>query len=312
MPDKESDLPPLDEYAFQPQKLKTGVELLQQRQKKLSFLVVLSMTIVLISAIGFFIQQDVIYSFFGLSTEVQQLHMPASVDATLANLGQQPDYFFSLLNWLGWLILKLSVSFIGAFVLVHVLKKIRFFYIRFQSFVLKFVAWLLSFIFLWSALSYVQHDRQDDTQQLYSKIVHYEKHIQESELARYLKDADMATPVKAYLLAQTALMHHPADKDAAIPQVLALVKAEQQDPQFLQYGFKPEQLWTMQQQVYGKALTPMAQSVHKQVQQAEQLNTLAYYMNLAVMVLMLILTAVLWFLSRHLQQRILRIQQQLE
>ncbi len=100
---------------------------LQQRQKKLSFLAVLSMTVVLISAIGFFIQQDVIYSFFGLSTEVQQLHMPASVDATLANLGQQPDYFFSLLNWLGWLILKLSVSFIGAFVLVHLLKKIRFF-----------------------------------------------------------------------------------------------------------------------------------------------------------------------------------------
>ena len=56
----------------------------------------------------------------------------------------------------------------------------------------------------------------------------------------------------------------------------------------------------------------MAQSIQKQVQQAEQLNTLAYYMNLAVMVLMLILTAVLWFLSRHLQQRILRIQQQLE
>ena len=122
----------------------------------------------------------------------------------------------------------------------------------------------------------------------------------------------MAAPVKAYLLAQTALMHHPADKDAAIPQVLTLVKAEQQDPQFLHYGFKPEQLWTMQQQVYGKALTPMAQSVHKQVQQAQQLNTLVYYMNLAVMALMLILSAVLWFLSRHLQQRILRIQQQLE
>ncbi len=61
------------------------------------------MTVVLISAIGFFIQQDVIYSFFGLSTEVQQLHMPASVDATLANLGQQPDYFFSLLE-LVWLV----------------------------------------------------------------------------------------------------------------------------------------------------------------------------------------------------------------
>ncbi len=150
----------------------------------------------------------------------------------------------------------------------------------------------------------MQHDRQDDTQQVYAKIVHYEKHIQESELARYLQNADMAAPVKAYLLAQTALMHHPADKDAAIPQVLTLVKAEQQDPQFLQYGFKPEQLWTMQQQVYGKALTPMAQSVQKQVQQAQQLNTLVLlyesrgygaYVNPVCGTLVL---------SRHLQQRI--------
>ncbi len=72
------------------------------------------MTVVLIaSAIGFFIQQDVIYSFFGLSTEVQQLHMPASVDATLANLGQQPDYFFSLLSWFGWLDFKTVCVFYG-------------------------------------------------------------------------------------------------------------------------------------------------------------------------------------------------------
>lgn len=305
-------MPPLDEYAIQSQQLQTGVVALQQRQKKLGILAVVSMTLLLASVIGFFIQQDVIYSFFGLSTEVQQLHMPASVDATLANLGQQPDYFFSLLSWFGWLILKLSVSFIGAFFLIYLLKKIRFFYIRFQSFVLKFVGWLISFIVLWSALSYVQHDLQDDTQDVYAKIVHYERNIQESELARYLQEADLAAPVEAYLLAQTALMHHPADKDAAIPQVLNLVKAEQLDPQFLHYGFKPEQLWTMQQQVYGKALTPMAQSVSKQVQQAEQFNTVAHYLSLALIVMMAIVSAFLWFLSWHLQQRIYRIQQRLE
>ena len=305
-------MPPLDEYAVNPQQIESGMVALKKRQRNVMLLCISSTTIFLASVVALFLQHDFVYSFFGVTTELKQLHMPISIDSHLAALGQHSDYFTSLLSWFGWLILKLFVSFVGAFFVIHFLKKIRFFYIRFQSFVLKFVAWLLSFILLWSALSYVQHERQDDTQQVYAKIVHYEKHIQESELARYLQNAEMAAPVKAYLLAQTALMHHPADKDAAIPQVLTLVKAEQQDPQFLHYGFKPEQLWTMQQQVYGKALTPMAQSVHKQVQQAQQLNTLVYYMNLAVMALMLILSAVLWFLSRHLQQRILRIQQQLE
>ncbi len=98
---------------------------------------------------------------------------------------------------------------------------------------------------------------KNDTQQVYaySNCAIMQKHIQESELARYLQNAEMATPVKAYLLAQTALMHNPADKDAAIPQVLTLVEAEKQGSAILyNMDLKPEQLWTMQQQVYGKAI----------------------------------------------------------
>ena len=51
---------------------------------------------------------------FGLSTQLQQLHLPVSVDANLASIGGSPDYFFVLLSWFGWLILKIF-SFIGAF-----------------------------------------------------------------------------------------------------------------------------------------------------------------------------------------------------
>jgi hypothetical protein len=40
-----------------------------------------------------------------------------------------------------------------------------------------------------------------------------------------------------------------------------LIREERQDPHFMEYGFKPEQLWIMQQQLYGKAVTPLAQSV---------------------------------------------------
>src|SRR5690606_40951951 len=73
------------------------------------------------------------------------------------------------------------------------------------------------------------------------------------------------------ILAQTALLHKPQDLSAAKPYVFNLVEAEKQDAKFEQYGFKPEQLWTMQQQIYGQAMTPVAKSVNTQVQQANQL-----------------------------------------
>jgi len=47
------------------------------------------------------------------------LHLPVSVDANLASIGDSPDYFFSLLSWFGWLIIKIFASFIGAFFVIR-------------------------------------------------------------------------------------------------------------------------------------------------------------------------------------------------
>ena len=154
-------MPSLDEYVVQPQHIEQGVVALKQRQRKLSLWCMLSAVLFIASSISYFLQHDFVYSFFGLSTEIQQLHMPMSVDANLASLGHQPDYFLNLLSWFGWLVLKIMVSFIGAFVLVHYARKIHFFYVRFQSFILNFVAWLIAFILLWSGLTYVQYDLKD-------------------------------------------------------------------------------------------------------------------------------------------------------
>ncbi len=91
------------------------------------------------------------------------------------------------------------------------LKEFQFFRIRFQSFVLKFVGWLLSFILLWSGLTYVQYDLKDNDQAAYQKWVQYDKNIQDSRLAQELKEAEVATTVQAYLYAQAALLHKPVD-----------------------------------------------------------------------------------------------------
>ncbi|OTG62626.1 hypothetical protein B9T25_14325 [Acinetobacter sp. ANC 4470] len=304
-------MPPLDEYAVNPQQIESGVVALKKRQRNVMLLCISSTTIFLASVVALFLQHDFVYSFFGITTELKQLHMPISIDSNLAALGQHSDYFTSLLSWFGWLILKLFFSFVGAFFVIHFLKKIRFFYIRFQSFILKFVGWLIAFIVLWSGLTYLQYDLKHDENDVYAKVIQYDKNIQQSELAQYLQQADLDEPVKAYLLAQTALLHKPADKDAAIPQVLALIKAEKSDPHFIEYGFKPEQLWTMQHQLYAKTLSPMAESVSRQVDQAAQMSAFVKILIIAILIVSAILSLILFFLAQHLKARALRVEQRL-
>ncbi|HAB43107.1 MAG TPA: hypothetical protein DCE70_06075 [Acinetobacter sp.] len=304
-------MPPLHEYAVNPQEIKQGVVALKKRQRNLMLLGLTTSTVCIASVIGLFFQQELVYGFFGLSTQVQQLHLPVSVETTLASIGDSPDYFFSLLSWFGWLIIKIFASFIGAFFVIGLLKKLRFFYVRFQSFVLKFVAWLIAFIVIWSGLTYWQYDLRNDREDVYQQVVYYDSNINDSEVARYLVDSDIASPVKSYLLAQTALLHKPVDLSAARPYVAQVVEAERQDNKFEQYGFKPEQIWTMQQQVYGKSLTPVAQSVDRQAQQAEQVSKITNVIIIGIVILFALLSLIIFVLANSIKGRSLRIEQRI-
>lgn len=304
-------MPPLNEYAVNPQEIRQGVVALKKRQRNLMLLGLTTSTVCIASVIGLFFQQELVYGFFGLSTQLQQLHLPVSVDANLASIGDSPDYFFALLSWFGWLILKIFASFIGAFFLVGLLKKFRFFYVRFQSFILKFVGWLISFIVIWSGLTYWQYDLRNDREDVYQQVVYYDSNINDSEVARYLVDSDIASPVKSYLLAQTALLHKPVDLSAARPYVAQVVEAERQDNKFEQYGFKPEQIWTMQQQVYGKSLTPVAQSVDRQAQQAEQVSKITNVIIIGIVILFALLSLIIFVLANSIKGRSLRIEQRI-
>ena len=304
-------MPPLDEYAVKPQDIKQGVIALKRRQRNLMLLGLTTSTVFIASLISLFFQQELVYGFFGLSTEVQQLHLPVSVDAALASIGDSPDYFFSLLSWIGWLIIKIFSSFIGAFIVISLMKKLRFFYVRFQSFVLKFVAWLIAFILIWSGLTYWQHDLRNDQDDAYQQVVYYDSNINDSEIARYLSDSEIAAPVKSYLLAQTALLHKPVDLSAARPYVAQVVEAEKKDAKFEQYGFKPEQIWTMQQQIYGKSLTPVAQSVERQAQQADEVTKIVNIVIIGIAILSALLSLILFLLAHSIKGRSLRIEQRI-
>ena len=305
-------MPPLDEYAVNPQDIKQGMVVLKKRQRNLMLLGLTTSTVFIASIISLFFQQELVYGFFGLSTQLQQLHLPVSVDANLASIGDSPDYFLTLLSWFGWLILKIFVSFIGAFFLIGLLKKLCFFYVRFQSFILKFVGWMIAFILIWSGLTYWQYDLRNDREDAYQQVVYYDSNINDSEIARYLADSDnIAVPVKSYLLAQTALLHKPVDLSAARPYVARVVEAEKQDAKFEQYGFKPEQIWTMQQQVYGKSLTPVAQSVERQAQQADQVSKIVNIVIIGIAILFALLSLILFVLANSIKGRSLRIEQRI-
>lgn len=301
-----------DEYAVNTANIQQGVQILKRRQTHLMAWCIFTTSLALVALISYFLQQEILYSWFGISLEVKQLHIPVSADRTLMQFGQAPNYFFNLLSWFGWLFLKITSAFICAFFVIHFLKKLRFFAIRFQSFVLKFVGWIIAFICIWSTLTYVQYDWNDEAEDPYATAIEYKNSLHESELAQYLDHTQLAPPVKAYVLAQIALLHSPADENAAIPYVLTLVDAEKNDPNFIQYGFSASQLWSMQQQLYGKAITPLAKSISPKIEQAQKWENVLQIIIILSFIVSSILSLMLYLLSRYFSARTRRIEQNLK
>lgn len=301
-----------DEYAVNTANIQQGVQILKRRKTHLMGWCIFTTSLALVALISYFLQQEMLYSWFGISPEVKQLHIPVSADAELTQFGQAPNYFFNLLSWFGWLFLKMTSAFIGAFFVIHFLKKIRFFTIRFQSFILKFVGWIVAFICIWSTLTYVQYDWNDEAADPYATAIEYKNSLHESELAQYLDHTQLAPPVKAYVLAQIALLHSPADENAAIPYVLTLVDAEKSDPDFIQYGFSASQLWSMQQQLYGKAITPLAKSISPKIEQAQKWENILQVIIISSFIVSSILSLMLYLLSRYFSARTRRIEQNLK
>lgn len=288
-----------------------GLRELQRRQLKLKVWSVLISTVMVVSLVGVLMQHDFVYGFFGLTQQIEQMHLPIGVDATIQAYSQQTDYFIDMLVWVAWFLFKIVTAFIGAFVLIGILKKIRYFAVRFQSFVLKFVGWLIAFIVIWSGATLIQYNLNDDQDQSQYELVHYDQHIRESLLYQMLQSSDTDEMTRAYVLAQTALLHKPADLGIATNYITQLVKAERTEANFIEYGFKPEQLRAMQMQVYGKAVTPLTVQLSNQVEKADKISNIFEKLLVVVSLVTLVLSLILYFISNRLNKRALRIQQQL-
>ena len=301
---------PIDDLSVQP--IDQRLDVLKKRQRNLMIWFFLTSTLAVIIITSLFLQKEFVYRFFDLSVHVQALDLPYHVQE-LVPFKQPVDYFFNLLSWFGWLFLKIFVSFIGAFLLVSWAKKLKFFQRRFQAWTQRILAWVISFILLWSGLSYIQYDWKDETEQAYQQWMRYENNIIESQIAQDLQQANISSTEKAYVLAQVALLHQPVDRKTANIYVNQLIFAEKNNPvQFKEYDFKPEQLWVMQQQLYGKSITTLTQPLDLRAQQAERVSQIVSVVLWGIILLLAAFSVVLYTLAKHLKNRRIRITQKLD
>lgn len=298
-------------YPLDTKHLQQGLTLLQKRQRRLAFLALLSSTVGIVSLITAFMQQDIVLGLFGLSLDIQQLHIPYAVDEQLREFIHHPDYLMNAFSWLAWLLLKVVISFIGAFFIVGFLKRFKYFLFKFQSFVLKFVAWLLAFIVLWSGVTYVQYDLKDDEKSETASFIQYDQSIQQSEIYAYLQQTDTPDAVKNYLLAQTALLHKPEDKTIAKVYAEKLLNDEKIDPRFQEYGFKSEQIWAIQHQVYDHSVSNIAKTVDPQINKAVFWSNITQNILWVITALSLFISLLIYFLAHRIKQRLIRIDQQI-
>jgi hypothetical protein len=288
------------------------LDVLKKRQRHLMIWFILTCTLVVVTVASLVWQKEFIYRFFDLSTHVQALDLPYHVQE-LVPFKQPVDYFFNLLSWFGWLFLKIFVSLIGAFVLVGWVKKFKFFQQRFQAWSQRILAWVIAFILLWSGLSYLQYNWKDETEQAYQQWMSYQNNIIESQIAQDLQQANISANEKAYVLAQVALLHQPVDRNTANIYVNQLISAEKSNPvQFKQYDFKPEQLWVMQQQLYGKSITSITQPLDLRAQQAERISQIVKVILSGLMIVAVALSTVLYVLAKNFKNRRVRIIQKLD
>ena len=304
----------MDNFTPVPQIDQLQLGQLRKRRNRMRMYMVFSVVIAIMSLIALIFNPQLIYRLFEISPTLQQLHIPAAAEMIRQKVGEQNDYFGNLLGWLFWLGFKPLAAFIGAFVVVIYAKRWRFFQIRMLGFGKKVLAWLISFILIWSGLAWLQAEIRDsdDIQEQSAKIIQYKQDISQSQMYTYVQRSQLAEPVKDYLLAQTALLQKPADTTTAKYYVDKLIEYENNHPTFqVQYDIDKHQLWAMQQQIYGKAVTPLAQSVQDAIPMIDKVMAYSRWLFMIATIIFGFFTVIFYGLTRQFSKRLERIHTQL-
>lgn len=293
--------------------LKQGLTQLELRRRHMRMYMWLSAILTFVTLVTIFFNQKLVYAFFDIYTVIPQLHVPFTAHSINEYIGHSPNVFGEFFSWVFWLVLNSIISVIAASILIHYARKLSFFKQRLAHFLKRSLIWLLSVVVIWIGLTSVQAViRADQAEhEQYSEFIAYNSQIEQSKIYQYLQDSTIDNTVKNYLLAQTVLLHQPDDKDTALAYTAKLVQAEKQDRHFIEYGFKPEQLWTMQHQVYGKAVTPLAQSIQTKVSNAQQLAGYSQWLLIGILAVSASFSLIFYLLTAQFNRRIDRISNRL-
>lgn len=292
---------------IQQQEFQQGLQLLNSKRRRMQAYLVLAAMLLLLCAIALYFNQQLIYAFFDIAPKVQQLHVPYSAQVIQQQMGgSATDYFFRLMYAVFWLVLKLMSSLIGASLLLYCMRKLPLIRNKIKGFIKQVLAWLIFAMCIWIGLGSLQTDSAHDKQQ--ERWVSYNTSIYDSKLYQALQSSQLDQAIQDYLMLQTALLHRPADKEAAVFFAERLKKTELSHGQnFAQYGFSAGQLWTMQYQLYGQAVTPLAHSVQANVNRANFLVHLSRMCLLVMGVAATIVCLVCYLLKEQLSRRVERI-----
>ncbi|KAA8735344.1 hypothetical protein F4V57_00645 [Acinetobacter qingfengensis] len=288
---------------------------LRLRERKIAIWMMLALAMLCISGVLLWFNQSLIYALFEITPQVQHLHLPESAQALQQKLGENPDYFMQLLLWIFWLGLKLTGAILGASLTLYLLKKFRFITDRIRGFFKNVMLWCVLALMSWLGIAYLQHEviQQDQVQQHYQQAMLYQHDIRQSEIYQDLQQLHIDATVQAYVLAQTALLHQPADREQAKVYLQQIISEEQQQSaNFQRYGFQPAQLWAMQQQVYGQAVTASAKSIQQKVTSANQMTQYSRWLWQILLLIAALAVVIFYGLHRHITQRIIRIETQLQ
>lgn len=287
-----------------------GLTVLKQRSRSFYVRFALSLFLTVIFILTWFLADEFVFSYYQIHQQLQYVHIPFSANQLAYN--NESNYFSNLIIWILWFFAKFITAIIGSVLLIRLAKKLSFFKKRIQGWGKHTLAFVLSSMLIWSGLSVVQYISDDVRDQRHrQQFFQYQNHIEESTVYYALRNSDTPKTVQYYILAQTALLHDPSDLGIAKGYVEQLRIAEKNDPQFAQYGFSANQLWIMQQQVYGQSLTPFAQSVQSKAEQAEKNQHLLMNVTGILAMVSLILLAFYGLLFWRFKLRIERIQQHL-
>ena len=244
-----------------------GVRQLEQRRKRVQQL--MGLCVGLVCALAWFILSGDSQTAFVTTTTTQSLHIPPALWEIVRQhntfdliryesseqLGSDP-----LSHGIQW-ILRLAIVVWVSRLLSRVIR-----FVRKQSHSVGYTMLIALSLWMLSGHLIEQYRVQQQQQHMAGALLHYSGQVTDSPIAHIMRRGQVNPLMQHYIFAQAIMRQQPDAKPLIQSHLDVLVQAETQQQRNLT-SFDPQTIYRLQQNVYGKALTPIAVQGQRLVQQ---------------------------------------------